>query len=118
MELRLALDKAAAALSKRTPSVAILPFEAPQPEHDYFGDGLAADIINALSRVGGLRVIARTSTLAFKHHAQDVRGIAKSLGVDHLLEGSVRVAGSRIRVTARSPPRTERSCGRNATIAS
>ena len=100
MELRLALDKAAAALSKRTPSVAILPFESPQPEHDYFGDGLAADIINALSRVGGLRVIARTSTLAFKHHAQDVRSIAKSLGVDHLLEGSVRTAGNRIRITA------------------
>lgn len=100
MELRLALDKAAAALSKRAPSVAVLPFESAQPEHDYFGDGLAADIINALSRVGGLRVIARTSTLAFKHHAQDVRSIAKTLGVDHILEGSVRTAGHRIRITA------------------
>jgi serine/threonine protein kinase/Tfp pilus assembly protein PilF len=101
MELRLALEKAAAALTKRTPSIAVLPFVATgAPEHEYFGDGLAEDIINALSAVDGLKVIARTSTFAFKHQAQDVRGIARTLGVDHVLEGSVRASDNRIRVTA------------------
>jgi serine/threonine protein kinase/Tfp pilus assembly protein PilF len=101
MELRLALEKAAAALTKRTPSIAVLPFVATgAPEHEYFGDGLAEDIINALSAVDGLKVIARTSTFAFKHRAQDVRGIARTLGVDHVLEGSVRTSNNRIRVTA------------------
>jgi len=100
LELRLALDKAAAALAQRTPSVAVLPFQSSLPEHEYFGDGLAEDIINALSRVGGLRVIARKSTFAFKHRAQDVREIARALDVDHILEGSVRTAGHRIRITA------------------
>ncbi len=102
MELRLALEKAAAAILKRTPSIAVLPFVATgaQQENEYFGDGLAEDIINALSSVSGLKVIARTSTFAFKHQAQDVRGIARTLGVDHVLEGSVRTAGNRIRITA------------------
>ena len=103
MELRLALEKAAASLSKRSPSVAVLPFvtTGAQEETEYFGDGLAEDIINALFAVEGLKVIARTSTFAFKHRAEDVRGIARALDVDHIVEGSVRTAGSRIRVTAR-----------------
>jgi TolB-like protein/Tfp pilus assembly protein PilF/predicted Ser/Thr protein kinase len=103
LELQLALEKVAAALAKKAPSVAVLPFVATggQPENEYFGDGLAEDIIDALSRVEGLSVIARTSSFAFRHQAQDVRGIAKALGVNHLLEGSVRTAGGRIRVNAR-----------------
>ena len=102
MELRLVLDKVAATLSKRTPSIAVLPFVATGggDENEYFGEGLAEDIINALSAVDGLKVIARTSSFAFKHQAQDVRGMARALGADHILEGSVRTAGNRIRVTA------------------
>jgi TolB-like protein/Tfp pilus assembly protein PilF len=103
MELGLALEKAAAALSKRSPSVAVLPFvtTGAPPETEYFGDGLAEDIINALFAVEGLKVISRTSTFAFKHRPEDARGIARALGVDHIVEGSVRTAGNRIRVTAR-----------------
>ena len=102
LELQLALEKAAAALGRRTPSVAVLPFESTggQSEHEYFGDGLAEDIINALSTVEGLSVIARTSSFAFKKQAQDIRGIARILGVNHVLEGSVRTAANRVRVTA------------------
>ena len=81
IELRLALEKAAAALARRTPSIAVLPFVTTgSPDSEYFGDGLAEDIINVLAAVGGLKVIARTSTFAFKHQARDVRGIARALG--------------------------------------
>ena len=101
IELRLALEKAAAALARRTPSIAVLPFVTTgSPDSEYFGDGLAEDIINVLAAVGGLKVIARTSTFAFKHQTRDVRGIARALDVDHVLEGSVRTVGNRIRVTA------------------
>jgi TolB-like protein/tetratricopeptide (TPR) repeat protein len=99
----MALERAAAALDKKTPSVAVLPFfmAGGNPDDEYFGDGLSEDIINALSGVAGLKVIARTSTFAFKHTSQDIRGIAETLGADHVLEGSVRMAGPRIRVTTR-----------------
>jgi serine/threonine protein kinase/tetratricopeptide (TPR) repeat protein len=102
-EVRIALEKAAAALGRKSPSVAVLPFimAGANVEDEYFGDGLTEDIINALSGVAGLKVIARTSTFAFKHSTQDIRGIAESLGADHVLEGSVRMAGPRIRVTTR-----------------
>jgi TolB-like protein/Tfp pilus assembly protein PilF len=102
-ELRMALEKAAAALDRKTPSVAVLPFAmtSADPEDEYFGDGLTEDIISALSSVAGLKVIARTSTFAFKHTTQDIRGIAETLGADHVLEGSVRMAGPRIRVSTR-----------------
>ena len=66
----------------------------------YFSDGLADEIINALTRIPGLKVIARTSAFAFKGKHEDVRRIADVLGVTTILEGSVRKAGSRLRGTA------------------
>ena len=69
-------------------------------EQEYFSDGLAEEIINALAQIDGLKVIARTSAFAFKGQNTDVRRIAETLGVAHILEGSVRRSGNRIRVTA------------------
>jgi TolB-like protein/Tfp pilus assembly protein PilF/predicted Ser/Thr protein kinase len=102
-ELRPLLEKAASSLTRKEPSVAVLPFvmTGAGEESEYFGEGLAEDIINALSAVSGLKVIARTSTFAFRNTAQDIRAIAEALGADHVLEGSVRTAGNRIRVNAR-----------------
>jgi adenylate cyclase len=84
------------------PSVAVLPFADMSPEHDqeYFCDGMVEEIITELTRVPGLRVAARTSSFAFKHRADDVREIGRRLGVSTVLEGSVRKAGDRLRVTA------------------
>ncbi len=99
-ELRQVLEKAAESLARKEPSIAVLPFvmTGAGAESEYFSEGLAEDIINALSGVSGLRVISRTSTFAFKDQTQDIRAIAEALGVDHVLEGSVRTAGNRIRV--------------------
>jgi len=84
------------------PSVAVLPFADMSPQHDqeYFCDGMVEEIITELTRVPGLRVAARTSSFAFKHRADDVREIGRRLGVSTVLEGSVRKAGDRLRVTA------------------
>jgi serine/threonine protein kinase/Tfp pilus assembly protein PilF len=100
-ELRPLLEKATASLTRKEPSVAILPFvmAGAGQDSEYFSEGLAEDIINALSGVAGLKVISRTSTFAFKDKAQDIRAIAEALGADHVLEGSVRTAGNRIRVS-------------------
>jgi serine/threonine-protein kinase len=83
-------------------SIAVLPFAnlSADKENEYFGDGLAEEIINALAQVDGLKVIARTSAFSFKGKNEDVRHIAQTLGVTNVLEGSVRRAGERIRVTA------------------
>jgi TolB-like protein/Tfp pilus assembly protein PilF len=83
-------------------SIAVLPFAnlGGDPENEYFSDGLAEDIIDALTQVPGLRVMARTSAFAFRGKEQDVRRIGAELNVAHILEGSVRRAGSRLRVTA------------------
>jgi eukaryotic-like serine/threonine-protein kinase len=83
-------------------SIAVLPFAnlSADRENEYFGDGLAEEIINALAQVEGLKVIARTSAFSFKGKNEDVRHIAQALGVTNVLEGSVRRAGDRIRVTA------------------
>jgi TolB-like protein/Flp pilus assembly protein TadD len=85
------------------PSVAVLPFADLSAEHDQesFCDGMVEEIVAELTRVPGLRVAARTSTFAFKHRADDVRDIARRLGVNTVLEGSVRKAGERLRVTAK-----------------
>ena len=85
-----------------TVSIAVLPFAnlSADRENEYFGDGLAEEIINALAQVDGLKVIARTSAFSFKGKNEDVRQIAQALGVTNVLEGSVRRAGDRIRVTA------------------
>src|SRR6187401_1776082 len=84
------------------PSIAVLPFAnmSRDPDDEYFSDGLAEEIINALAQVPGLKVIARTSAFAFKGKNEDIRRIADTLGVTNVLEGSVRRAGSRVRVTA------------------
>jgi TolB-like protein/Tfp pilus assembly protein PilF len=83
-------------------SIAVLPFSdmSSGKDNQYFGDGLAEEIINALTRIDGLRVIARTSAFAFKGKNQDIRGIAEALGVTNILEGSVRIEGNRARVAA------------------
>ncbi len=88
--------------SAREASVAVLPFVDMSPEKDqeYFCDGIAEELINALTRAGGLRVAARTSAFQYKGQSQDIRLIGKMLNVDHILEGSVRKAGNRIRITA------------------
>jgi eukaryotic-like serine/threonine-protein kinase len=90
------------ALANVTASLAVLPFAnlSADRENEYFGDGLAEEIINALAQVEGLKVIARTSAFSFKGKNEDVRHIAQALGVTNVLEGSVRRAGDRIRVTA------------------
>jgi len=84
------------------PSIAVLPFVnlSADKENEYFSDGLAEEIINALARVPELRVIARTSAFAFRGREQDLRTIGQRLRVGALLEGSVRRSGNRIRVTA------------------
>jgi len=83
-------------------SIVVLPFANISPEEgqEYFSDGLAEDIIDALTQVPGLRVMARTSSFAFRGKEQDVRKIGAELNVEHILEGSVRRAGNRLRVTA------------------
>jgi TolB-like protein len=84
------------------PSVAVLPFVnmSGDPENEYFSDGLSEEILNALAQLPGLRVPARTSAFAFKGKAQDVRKIAEALQVATVLEGSVRKAAGRVRITA------------------
>ncbi len=84
------------------PSIAVLPFTnmSGNPEHEYFADGITDDIITGLSHLKWLFVIARNSTFAYKSRAVDVRQIGQDLGVRYVLEGSVRVSGSRIRITS------------------
>ncbi|MFB6317935.1 helix-turn-helix domain-containing protein [Saccharicrinis sp. FJH54] len=83
-------------------SIAVLPFVnmSADKENEYFSDGITEEIINALTKVNGLKVIARTSSFAFKGKNTDIRDIGKQLGVTSLLEGSVRKANNRVRITA------------------
>lgn len=83
-------------------SIAVLPFAdlSPTRDHDWFCEGIAEEILNALAKLPGLRVATRTSAFRFKDPARDLRTIGETLGVTTLLEGSVRTAGSRLRVTA------------------
>ncbi len=83
-------------------SIAVLPFVnmSPQAENEYFSDGMTEELINALTKVQGLRVASRTSAFAFKGQDADIRGIGEQLNVANVLEGSVRMAGSRLRITA------------------
>jgi adenylate cyclase len=84
-----------------TPSIAVLPFAnlGGEPERDFIADGLTEDIITALARLRWLFVIARNSSFVYKGRAVDVRQVARDLGVRYLLEGSVRTAGQRLRIT-------------------
>ena len=88
---------------RESTSVAVLPFTDLSPGRDqqYLADGLAEEIINLLSKATTLRVIARTSSFSFRGKDADVARISKALGVTHVLEGSVRKEGDRIRVTVR-----------------
>jgi serine/threonine protein kinase/Tfp pilus assembly protein PilF len=97
-----ATTKAAPLVAEEVPSIAVLPFAnmSGDKDNEYFSDGLAEEIINALTRLPGLKVIARTSAFAFKDKNEDVRQIGEALNAAHILEGSVRRAGSRVRVTA------------------
>ena len=83
-------------------SIAVLPFVnmSADPENEYFSDGISEEILNALTRVEGLQVTARTSSFSFKGKNEDVRQIGFRLGVSTVLEGSVRRSGKRIRITA------------------
>jgi TolB-like protein len=88
--------------SESRPSLAVLPFVdlSQLKDQEYLGDGLAEEIINQLTQVPGLRLVGRTSSFSFKGKDDDLRMIGSKLGVAHLLEGSVRKAGDRIRITA------------------
>ena len=101
-ELRAALARISTKTGPPAPSVAVLPFTnmSGDQEQEYFSDGLTEEIINTLVQMRGLKVIARTSAFAFKGRNMDIRIIAEALGVAHILEGSVRRAANRVRVTA------------------
>ena len=83
------------------PSIAVLPFTnmSGDPEQDYFADGMAEEIITALSRCSGLFVIARNSSFTYKGKAVDIRQVGRELGVGYVLEGSVRRGGERLRIS-------------------
>jgi serine/threonine-protein kinase len=97
-----ALSQASAPAASAPRSVAVLPFAnmSADPEDEFFADGITEEIINALAQIQGLRVAARTSCFAFKGKNEDLRTVADRLGVGTVLEGSVRKAGARLRVTA------------------
>jgi TolB-like protein len=84
------------------PSIAVLPFAnmSGDPEQEYFADGMVEEIITALSRIRWLFVIARNSSFTYKGQAVDVKQVGRELGVRYVLEGSVRKAGGRVRITA------------------
>jgi len=85
-----------------TPSIAVLPFAnmSADPEQEFFSDGITEDIITALSKIGSMLVVARNSTFTYKGTAVDVKQVSREQGVRYVLEGSVRKAGNRVRVTA------------------
>lgn len=108
--VRIATDKepSAAAIERAeplplpdTPSIAVLPFQnmSGDPEQEYFADGIVEDIITALSRFKSLFVIARNSSFTYKGKAVDIKQVGRELGVRYVLEGSVRKAGGRVRIT-------------------
>jgi TolB-like protein len=91
-----------ATTTQTTPSIAVLPFAdmSPGKDQEYFSDGVAEEILNALAQVEGLQVTGRTSSFSFKGKNEDLRSIGQKLGVGAVLEGSVRKEGNRVRVTA------------------
>jgi eukaryotic-like serine/threonine-protein kinase len=95
-------DKGGAGSTELPPSIAVLPFVnmSGDKEQEYFSDGLAEEIINALAQIPGLKVIARTSSFSFRGKETDIGQIRDRLKVQNVLEGSVRKSGNRIRVTA------------------
>ncbi len=95
-------EKMTGAENESMKRVAVLPFVnmSPDPENEYFSDGITEELLNSLAKVEGLLVTARTSSFAFKGMNQDIREIGRQLNVDTVLEGSVRKAGNQVRVTA------------------
>ncbi len=89
--------------SDARPSIAVLPFAnmSPDKDQEYFSDGLSEQMLDVLAKVPQLRVIARTSSFSFKGREVDAATIARTLGVSHLLEGSVRRSGNHLRVSAK-----------------
>src|SRR6202000_452424 len=83
------------------PSIAVLPFQnmSGDPEQEYFADGMVEEIITALSRFQHLFIIARNSSFTYKGRAVDVKQVGRELGVRYVMEGSVRKAGNRVRIT-------------------
>lgn len=94
----------AAAPDRPSTTIAVLPFVnmSPEPEQDYFCDGITEEIINALASVENLAVVARTSAFQFKGQALDLREVGQRLGVQVIVEGSVRKAGQQLRITAQA----------------
>ncbi|WNC69262.1 hypothetical protein RI845_03690 [Thalassotalea nanhaiensis] len=90
------------ALSEQVTSIAVLPFVnmSNDPEQEYFSDGLSEELLNVLARIKQLKVAARTSSFFFKNKNMDIKEIASKLDVEHVLEGSVRKSGTKLRVTA------------------
>ena len=88
--------------SVETPSIAVLPFAnmSGDPEQEYFSDGISEDVITDLSKIAGLMVIARNSSFTYKGRSVDIREVGRDLGVRSVLEGSIRRAGNRVRITA------------------
>ena len=84
------------------PSIAVLPFEdySPKNDQEYFSDGLSEELLNVLAKVNGIKVPGRTSSFKFKGKHEDLKLVGQQLGVDHILEGSVRKSGNQIRITA------------------
>jgi len=84
-----------------TTAIAVLPFRnvSPDPENEYFSDGLTDELISSLGNIAGLRVVSRTSAFSFKGTTQNIREIGEALNVTAILEGSVRRSGKRVRVT-------------------
>lgn len=109
-EMRAALDGLRRALESSStrpaasaaPSIAVLPFAdmSARKDQDYFCEGVAEEILNALATIRAIRVVSRTSSFQFKGQALDVRRVGEALGVQHVVEGSVRTAGNRVRITA------------------
>ena len=99
---RAAAAQGATPAAPAMPSIAVLPFAnlSSDKEQEYFSDGIAEEILNALAQVDGLRVIGRTSSFSMKGKNEDLRVIGQRLGAANLLEGSVRKAGPRVRITA------------------
>jgi len=102
MELAAVKRSIATRAEKPLPSIAVLPFVnmSADPENEYFCDGIAEDLINELTKIEQLRVVARTTAFSFKGKTGDVREIGRTLNVTSVLEGSVRKAGNRLRVSA------------------
>jgi adenylate cyclase len=96
------LQRTPPAMPDNKPGIAVLPFTnmSDDPEQEYFSDGISEDIITDLSKISGLMVVARNSSFAYKGKSPDIREVGRDLGVTSVLEGSIRRAGNRARITA------------------